>query len=132
MTGRLGAIHGCGAATASTESFPTCAPGVDALIPTFIDGVLPEGIYRCSMEEVVQRFGAFQESDRRPRLTEALKLYITEVRNLGVAQAVIIDGSYVTMKARPNDIDLILVLRKDALMDRELKPAEYNGRSTAI
>ena len=52
-----------------------------------------------------------------------------EVRALGVASALVIDGSYVTIKARPNDIDLILVLREDMDLGRQLIPAEYNVRS---
>ena len=45
------------------------------------------------------------------------------------AVAIIIDGSYVTMKAKPNDIDLILVLRHDASLGRELTPTEYRVQS---
>ena len=41
-----------------------------------------------------------------------------------------IDGSYVTTKAEPNDIDLILVLHRDVDSEQhELIPAEYNVRS---
>jgi hypothetical protein len=52
-----------------------------------------------------------------------------EVRALGVASALVIDGSYVTIKAKPNDIDLILILRVNIDPGRELIPAEYNVRS---
>ena len=101
----------------------------NVVIPDFIDGVLPDGIHTCTLEEVAGRFGRFQGSDRRPKLTNALKRYVAEVQALGVASALIIDGSYVTIKARPNDIDIILVLRENLDLDREAVPAEYNVRS---
>ena len=47
------------------------------------------------------------------------------MRNLGMASAIIIDGSYVTMKARPNDIDIILVLKDHANLAQDLTPAQY-------
>src|SRR5207245_10826574 len=84
------------------------------------------------LEEVVERFGRSQGSDRRQKLTDALKQYIEDVRSLGVAAALIIDGSYVTIKAKPNDIDLILVLRENLHSEHELVPAEYNVKSTRM
>jgi hypothetical protein len=39
---------------------------------------------------------------------------------------VIIDGSYVTAKDEPEDIDLILVLPADWNPDQQLRPFEYN------
>ena len=36
-------------------------------------GLLPEGIYDCSLEEVRERFGMFLTSDHRPRLFEKLQ-----------------------------------------------------------
>jgi len=99
------------------------------LIPDFIDGVLPGGIHTCTIEEVANRFGRSQGSDQRPKLTSALKRYIREVRALGVASAVVIDGSFVTIKVKPNDLDLILVLRRRLDPEHELIPAEYNVQS---
>jgi hypothetical protein len=45
---------------------------------------------------------------------------------VGVATSVLIDGSFVTAKEDPNDIDLILVLPPTHDFDRDLSPAEYN------
>jgi hypothetical protein len=41
----------------------------------------------------------------------------------------VIDGSYVTGKAEPNDVDIILVLRSDFDLGSELRPMEYNIQS---
>ena len=77
------------------------------------DGLLPEGIHEASLEEVRERFGRFQRTDRRPELFSKLALFLTEVRACGLVEAVIVDGSFVTAKDEPSDIDLILVLRSD-------------------
>lgn len=62
-------------------------------------------------------------------MTEKLKQYVEEVRAAGIAKAVIIDGSYITAKFGPSDIDLILVLRADFDLVQELRPFEYNVQS---
>jgi len=62
-------------------------------------------------------------------LTEALRRYIGDARSAGVAVAVLVDGSYVTAKAEPSDVDLILVLRSDFDLSAEMRPMEYNVQS---
>jgi hypothetical protein len=50
------------------------------------------------------------------------------VSDLGVerlAEAIILDGSFVTAVDEPNDIDLLLVLRADHDFDAELRPSAY-------
>lgn len=99
------------------------------MIPELFDGVLPEGIHSCTIEEVEKVFGKFRHTDKRPRLIEKLKQYLADVRAANVASAVIIDGSFITAKAEPSDIDLILALRADLDLSEELKPMEYNVQS---
>ncbi|HKV40092.1 MAG TPA: hypothetical protein VJX67_12840 [Blastocatellia bacterium] len=99
------------------------------MIPELVDGVLPDGIHECTIAEVENAFGNFQSTDRRPRLTEKLKEYLAEAKLSGTATAVVIDGSYVTGKPDPGDIDLILVLRGDFDLTAELSPLEYNVQS---
>jgi hypothetical protein len=99
------------------------------LIPQLNDGVLPVGIHPCTFEEIVNVFGRFNRSDKRPRLTERLKQYVFDASNSGIASAVIVDGSYITQKPEPSDVDLILVLRADFDLAQELRPFEYNIQS---
>ena len=99
------------------------------MIPELQDGVLPPGIHDCTMEELQQAFGQFRRSDRRPQLTEKLRRFVEDAQQAGIAAAVIIDGSYVTAKAEPNDIDLLLALRSDFDLKEELRPLEYNLQS---
>jgi hypothetical protein len=99
------------------------------MIPDLDDGVLPEGIHDCTIAELELAFGQFQQTDRRPLLTKRLKAYIKAARLSRTALAVIIDGSYVTKKPVPGDIDLIVALRPDLDLTVELAPLEYNVQS---
>src|SRR4051794_25704968 len=87
-------------------------------------GFLPEGIHEASLEEVRERFGRFQRTDRRPDLFTKLSLFLAGVRASGLVEAVVVDGSFVTAKDEPSDIDLILVLRPDHDYGAELRPFE--------
>lgn len=102
------------------------------MIPELQDDVLPEGVHLCTLEEVRKAFGQFRRSDRRPQLTEQLTRYIQDARNSRVVSAVLIDGSYVTSKEEPGDIDLIVALRPDLDLTTELRPLEYNIQSKAM
>jgi predicted nucleotidyltransferase len=99
------------------------------VIPELVDGVLPEGVHECTMDEVAERFGRFQRTDRRIRLTERLRRYLADARLTGTATAVVLDGSYVSGRDEPGDIDLILVLRADYNPTGNLRPIDYNVRS---
>ena len=98
------------------------------MIPPLEDGVLPKGIHECTFEELERAFGQFQRSDRRINLIAKLKAYLDEARNSGLVIAAIIDGSFVTIKDEPEDIDLIVVLKPDVPWD-SLRPFEYNAVS---
>jgi hypothetical protein len=89
-------------------------------------GLLPPGIYDCSLEETGERFGTFQSTDRRTRLYEKLQVFLQQVRSTNLVIAVIVDGSFVTSKSAPNDIDLILVLPSSHDLRAELAPMAYN------
>jgi hypothetical protein len=102
------------------------------MIPELQDGVLPEGLYICTLEEVKMSFGQFRRSDRRPQLTERLTRYVQDARNSGVVSAIVIDGSYVTAKDEPGDIDLIVALRPDFDLTAEMRPMEYNIQSKTM
>jgi hypothetical protein len=96
-------------------------------IPNFNEqGLLPPGIYDSSLEEIAERFGTFQLSDRRPRFHEKLQAFLQQVRSINLAIGVILNGSFITRKADPNDIDLILVLPISHDLRAELAPMAYN------
>jgi hypothetical protein len=96
-------------------------------IPDFTsEGILPEGIHECSLGEIAERFGQFQRTDARCRLFERLETFVREAMASGLVAAIIVDGSFVTAKDAPNDIDLILILRAGHDFNAPLRPLEYN------
>jgi hypothetical protein len=99
------------------------------MIPPLEDGVLPEGIHDCTIDEIDRMFGGFQRSDRRIRLMEKLSAYLAEARSVSFIKAVIIDGSFVMAKDEPDDIDLIVVVPANFDLSQEMKPFEYNVTS---
>ena len=100
-------------------------------IPDLDDaGFLPPGAHGCALDEVRRRFGEFQTTDRRPKLFDKLQALVREAWSTGLVAEIIIDGSFVTAKPDPNDIDLILVLNAGHDFSAELRPFEYNVLST--
>lgn len=91
------------------------------MIPPFNDnGWLPEGVYDCTIDEAAERFGSFQGSDRRPQLWKGFTEFMGEAEASGFTEAVLVDGSFVTAKPDPNDIDLVIVV--GALFDFFKRP----------
>jgi hypothetical protein len=77
-------------------------------IPAFrADGYLPEGLYLASEAEITFRFGA--STPRRRRLALRLRRWIELVRQIG-GKRLLLDGSFVTVKDEPNDIDAVVLL----------------------
>ena len=96
-------------------------------IPDLDDaGFLPEGVHECSLDEIDQRFGGNQSAFRRSALFAKLREFIQEVRSTGMAAGLIVDGSFITNKTEPNDIDLVLILPDEHDFNAVLRPFEYN------
>lgn len=97
------------------------------MLPPFNQhGLLPEGIHDCSFEEAEARFGSFQQSERRPQLWAKFREFFGEAKATSLVAAVLLNGSFVTAKPDPNDIDLILVVAPTHDFAGDLSPAEYN------
>jgi hypothetical protein len=99
------------------------------VIPPLADGVLPEGLHLCTIEEVDETFGGFQRTDCRIRLTQKLRLLVEEAKRSSIVVALVIDGSYVTRKNEPGDIDVVVVLRSDFDPTQPLLPFQYDLQS---
>ena len=97
------------------------------LVPPFNEhGLLPEGIHDCTLDEIQKRFGSFQGSARRPNLWARFQEFLGEAKASGLVVALILDGSFVTAKPDPNDIDLVLVVPGTHDFVAELLPHQYN------
>jgi hypothetical protein len=83
----------------------------DLRIPQFrADGCLPEGLHSASEAEVLFRFGS--RTRRRRRLALRLRRWAELARQVG-GRRLLIDGSFVTAKDKPNDIDAVILLPPD-------------------
>jgi hypothetical protein len=83
-------------------------------IPTLNpDGLLPVGIQDCTLDELKTGFGSFQGNDQRQLLFARLEGFLAEVRAAILVRSILVDGSFVTSKPDPNDIDLILIVASD-------------------
>jgi hypothetical protein len=80
------------------------------MIPRFTDeGLLPPGAHETDLEELEQKMGW---SRKRRGLLEELEEALEMMASSGVARAYV-DGSFVTDKDRPNDIDGCYDLAED-------------------
>jgi hypothetical protein len=87
---------------------------------------LPEGIHDGTMEEAAGRFGVFQTTDRRLQLGAKFTEFMRELKACDFIEAVLVDGSFVTGTAEPNDIDLVLVVAPSYDLSTDLPPVAYN------
>src|SRR5262245_19471110 len=79
------------------------------MLPTFDkDGDLSPGVYRATLSEVLQRFGGgnLQRRTVADRLARIYQL----AKSTGQLARFVVFGSFVTAKAEPNDIDIILLM----------------------
>ncbi len=93
------------------------------------EGILPVGLHECTLDEIDERFGAFQKSDKRIELVKQLRRYCAALKKVEIASFIVVDGSFVTSKEEPSDIDILLVLRAETDLSRDFAPFEYNAIS---
>jgi len=76
-------------------------------IPALVNGVLPPGTYSATCAEV---WAAFDQigSTTRPWLNQALPHAITLIWLRDPSAIIYVDGSYVTGKVNPNDVDIAI------------------------
>lgn len=78
------------------------------MIPDFDDqGYLPPGIHPATLEEIAARFG--RESELRRVQMESLRWLVEVARRAGVLR-IVVNGSFVTDKLEPNDVDCVLLV----------------------
>lgn len=75
------------------------------------EGDLPEGLHRATLDEVCRRFGV--STQQRSRVYQRLVRIYRLASATGYLGRFIIFGSFVTSKADPNDVDILLIMRDD-------------------
>lgn len=97
------------------------------MIPAFNQySWLPDGIHDCTLDEAAERFGAFRATDRRSQLWKRFVDFMAEAKSCDFLEAVLVDGSFVTAKPAPNDIDIVVVLSAHHDLTADLQPSDYN------
>ncbi len=95
------------------------------MIPNFNDeGYLPLGIHRATLEEIAARFG--QESEVRQVQMESLRWLVDLAWRTGV-QRIVVNGSFVTDKLEPNDVDCVLLIGPDFPRDATAEAELLSG-----
>jgi hypothetical protein len=95
------------------------------MIPPFNEhGYLPPGIHKATLEELAERFG-WQSEVRRDEM-ESLQWLMGLVKRLDVRRLVL-NGSFVTDEAEPNDVDCVLLVDFDSPRGAEVAEALRAG-----
>ena len=85
------------------------------MIPEFdFEGDLPPGVHIATVGEVKERFGRFSRTDRRPKLFAKLSELHEAARNAGIVDSFVIAGSFMTAKAAPNVVDVLIIFNAAA------------------
>lgn len=71
------------------------------------DGTLPPGVHRATIDEVLAAYPP--ATQQRQILNDSLQRAVLELRALDASLTIYVDGSYVTDKLDPGDVDLLVV-----------------------
>ncbi len=101
------------------------------MVPLNKEGFLPVGIHDFTLEDIGSLFGRFQRTESRLTLFRKLVELVGQLRAFPFIRWVIVDGSFVTEKDEPGDIDLVIVVDGSIFTREELlNPFEYNAVSS--
>jgi hypothetical protein len=81
------------------------------------DGSLPPGIYQTTLDEILATYPPMNE--QRQILNDSLQRAIVELRKLDPTFVIYVDGSFVTAKAEPGDVDLLM--KSDQYLETEVQ-----------
>ena len=79
------------------------------------DGMLPQGVHPVTIDEVLAAYPP--RNQQRQILNDSLQRVVEALRALDTTIMISIDGSYVTHKDEPNDVDLLLVTAQHLEID---------------
>jgi hypothetical protein len=92
------------------------------VLPEFtLDGELPPGVHMTDWHEFQSRFGG--SSLRRVWLSGRLRALLELAGSNGKLRRIFIWGSFVTAKAAPKDLDILLIMDEDFEVDGIAAPA---------
>lgn len=89
---------------------------VDHDDPRVVDRILPSGTYKMTEDEVEEAFvKPFSSSLRRRMVFRDWTAYRAQIRSLVPVEQEFIDGSFVTDRMNPDDVDMSLWIRAQEL-----------------
>jgi hypothetical protein len=95
------------------------------MIPNLTDeGYLPPGIHLATVDEIIARFG--RDSELRQVQMESL-VWMVELAQRAGAERIVINGSFVTDKLKPNDIDCVLLIGERFPLDKTAEAELLGG-----
>lgn len=71
------------------------------------DGTLPPGVHPATLDEVLAAYPPTNQ--QRQILNDALQCAVRVLRQLDPTLVIYVDGSDITNKAEPNDVDLLII-----------------------
>lgn len=78
--------------------------------------LLPAGLHDTDLQAIEQRcVNTFTKSNARPRIFAGLRLLLQTLREMGLKGEIWLDGSFLTEKPEPSDVDLLFVADSAAL-----------------
>ena len=93
------------------------------VLPEFnSEGDLPTGIHASSLQEFQSRFGV--ATSRRIWLFDRLQALLNLAAMTGELRRIFVWGSFVTAKAVPRDLDILLIMDEDFEVERIAVPAQ--------
>lgn len=80
------------------------------------DPLLPPGFHDIDIQNLDNIFvNNFTNSDRRRHLVNQLRIFLNELLQVKASFEIWLDGSFLTLKDEPDDIDLLIVYDKNQL-----------------
>ena len=77
------------------------------MVPAFRpDGTLPTGIHPVTLDDLLAAYPPVNQ--QRQILNDSLRRAVMELHTLDPSLVIYVDGSYITRKAEPNDVDLLI------------------------
>ena len=75
--------------------------------PLRADGTLPPGVHQATLDELLTAYPPINQ--QRQILNDSLARAVEALQSLDASLIIFVDGSYVTRKAEPNDVDLLII-----------------------
>lgn len=94
------------------------------------EGCLPQGIHELSLDDIEEEF-VVGKSQQRQEIFEKYKNHLNEIKDTNCCLNHWIDGSFVTLKENPNDIDIFTefdgIKSKDLGIYNDIKHLIYDA-----